>query len=215
MNVLSPFGMSSHQYSNKDAAIYATYIDNTGKPVPTRLNVPENPYINEIINADVILDLGCGIGRNLPWIMDNTHAEYIGLEPNDSMRRFFWDVQEHKHKRFVTLCKDFQELDIACGGSIIDAVVCTFVLQHLTAKLTLPGIMGRNEITQKVMQRCKPGAVWFLYESEYEEEWVRDWARACNIHFDVLIKDYRGLPELTHRENADPATHHHLMIFRT
>ena len=30
------------------------------------------------------------------WIMENTNATYIGLDPNTTMTNFFWDVQEEQ-----------------------------------------------------------------------------------------------------------------------
>ena len=214
MKQLSPFGMSSSDYQSPHAAIDATYIDNRGIPVPTRLDVPENMHVQQLKEAKILLDLGCGIGRNLAWIMENTEAFYLGLDPNPSMLRHFWQVQDKKYLDRVHLCANFEQVDQCLVDERIDYVVSTFVLQHLTTKLVPGGSMNRVDITREVIKRCYPGAPWFCFESEYEEEWINQWATDCNI-VPVVYRNYRGLPELTHRENFNPATHHHLIIFRS
>ena len=39
---------------------------------PTRLAFDDNPFSDDILAAKNILDFGCGVGRNLPWVSETT-----------------------------------------------------------------------------------------------------------------------------------------------
>ena len=96
MNKLKKFGVAGKTYLEAETAKGDTYTTNDGGFPSTNLGCSDNPFIEELNTARYILDFGCGVGRNLAWIMQNTDATYIGLDPNNSMTKFFWDVQEEQ-----------------------------------------------------------------------------------------------------------------------
>ena len=90
---LQKFGVASKDYNAADLAKGDTYTRLDGSFPPTNLACKENPFSDQLKDAKYILDFGCGVGRNLPWIMENTNAIYVGLDPNTSMIQYFWEVQ--------------------------------------------------------------------------------------------------------------------------
>lgn len=217
MKVLKKFGVASENFSSAESARGATYTTRDNKFPPTTLACPGNPYITELNSAKYILDFGCGVGRNLPWIMNNTNAHYIGLDPNTDMTRFFWEVQSNEGhninewKPRVTLINEFSELDTNIK---FDYVVTTFVLQHLGYRYIVINGLNLTEITKKILSRMNDGAVFFAIEHESEEYWIDRWLRECNIKLDTYIRAYKGLPELTERDFTTWGLGHHLMIFK-
>jgi len=196
-------GLAATVYTTLDDAIGNTYTRRDGSHPSTPLMFPDNPFNDNIEVAKNILDLGCGVGRNLEWIMTHTKANYIGLEPNPSMRRFFWEKQDTKWKDRVKLCADFSELD---PNVKFDAVVCTFVFQHIGSRVH-PEVMNIADITKKVFEYSHPDCVWIMYEHEKEEYWISSWLKECAITPSVIMGEYCGIEELTHRGS------HTLIIF--
>lgn len=217
MKILKKFGVAKKDYVNILQARNDTYTTRSNTFPSTNLACDENPYKDELNSAKYVLDFGCGVGRNLRWIMENTTAKYVGLDPNKSMTQFFWEVQYKEHgnlanqwKDRVTIANEFSEIE---PNIRFDYVVSTFVLQHLGYRYVVPGGLNLTEITRKIFSYMNNDAVFFTIEHESEEYWIDRWTQECNITLDVYIRSYKGLPELTHR---DFVTYdgHHLMIFR-
>ena len=172
---------------------------------PTRLANDDNPFSDAILAAKNILDFGCGVGRNLPWIYENTEATYYGIDPNQIMLDNFWVVIDKKYKDRTVLMSDFSELP---DGLIFDMVVSTFVFQHLGYR-SPEDAMNVTDMTQKIMQYTRKGTIWFLLEHEGEESWLDRWFTENDIEPDVFELNYTGLPEMTHRGTAA-----HLIIWK-
>ena len=88
----------------------AEYVIRIFKGSYPKLNFDKKSY-----DGKKICDIGCGVGRNLPWIMENTSAIYVGLDPNTTMTDNFWEVQSQNYnidswKDRVILCNDFNQI---------------------------------------------------------------------------------------------------------
>ena len=216
MKTLKKFGVARHDFTDLRDARGHTYTDSNDKFPSTNLGCKENPFIEQLKSAKYILDFGCGVGRNLQWIMENTDANYVGLDPNKNMTQFFWDVQQldrgdvERWKERVTVVNEFSEIE---PNIKFDYVVSTFVLQHLGYRYVVPGGLNLTEITRKIFSYMNNDAVFFTIEHDSEEPWIDRWTKECDITLDVYIRSYKGLPELTHRDNCTYGGHH-LMIFR-
>jgi len=97
------FGAGAKDYISPEHARKDTYNTKNNKSPPTPLICKANPFNDEIKNAKFILEIGCGIGRNVPWIMENTNAFYYGVDPNDTMLKYFWSITDKKWKNRVAL----------------------------------------------------------------------------------------------------------------
>lgn len=216
MNKLIKFGVASKDYETIDEARGDTYTARDNSFPSTRLNCDENPLRDRLKDANYILDFGCGVGRNLKWIMENTTAIYIGLDPNESMLKHFWDVQINEGynvdvwKDRVRLVSDFDEIPTDIK---FDYVVSTFVLQHLGYRINPNGGMDIDDITKSILSRMQIGGVFFAIEHDSEEPWIDRWLNTNNITPVQYIRSYQGLPELTHRDHVAPNGGHHLIIF--
>jgi 2-polyprenyl-3-methyl-5-hydroxy-6-metoxy-1,4-benzoquinol methylase len=211
MKRLDPIGIASKHFDTVESARGHTYTTTDDKLVPTQLAFSDNPCSFKYLTARTILDIGCGIGRNLPWILHNTRATYIGLDPNASMRTAFAHYQKDylEHEDYIgriLLVGSFDEIPYDIQ---FDAVVCTFVFQHITFRSSEEQ-MNVTDITQEVFKRSTPNAPWLLYEHDQEERgWIDRWFKENNISPFVYSRNYMGIPELTHRGP------HHLIIFET
>lgn len=217
MKILKKFGYGGVDYTELHIARGNTYTTRDDKFPSTNMACAENPFTEQLKSAKYILDFGCGVGRNLQWIMENTDAKYIGLDPNKDMTKFYWDVQrmdrgevEHWKER-ATVVNEFSEIDESIK---FDYVIVTFVLQHLGYRHHVEGGYNLTEITKNILSRMNDGAVFFAIEHDSEEPWIERWLDECRINLDVYIRSYKGLPELTHRDNTAPNGGHHLLIFR-
>ena len=161
----------------------------------TRIANKDNPFNDDILAAKNLLEIGCGVGRNLPWICENTKATYYGIDPNQVMLDSFWIITDDKYKDRTVLMLDFSELP---DGIVFDVVVSVFVFQYLGYRAP-DGAMNITDITQKIMQYTRKGTIWFLLEHEREESWLNRWFDENGIEPDVLKLNYVGLPEMTHR----------------
>lgn len=214
---LVKYGVAAKDFESAQEAHSHTYMKPDGSAPSTPLIFDINPFNEQVKNAKVILDLGCGTGRNLQWIMENTNALYIGIDPNDSMRQFFWDIQDKKWSQVgrVLLFKDFKDYrdmlihDYNLDGVDLsaDVVVCTFVFQHIGFRPPA-GQMNVADITQEARSVSKPNAVWIMYEHDWEEPWMNQWMMECDIFPTVFERDYEGIPELVGRRP------HHLLIWQ-
>jgi SAM-dependent methyltransferase len=216
MPELKKYGVASFDYPTMDWAKGETYTRLDGSFPPTNLACDDNPYKDELRTAKYILDFGCGVGRNMPWIMDNTTATYVGLDPNTHMTQYIWDVQKNEghdvdeFKKRAIICNNFDELpDVK-----FDYIVTTFVLQHLGYRFDNPEVMNITNITHMLKSKAKPETVFFHIEHDSEENWIGRWIEENNINLDVYIRSFKGLPELTDRDNTAPNGGHHLMIWK-
>jgi len=163
----------------------------------------DNPFNEKVRNAKNILEIGCGVGRNVPYLMENTAAKYTGLDPNKvGMLDHFWDIVPTKYQDRVTITDTFDDLK----GEKFDLIICTFVLQHIGYRPDSE-TMNIDDITQKVMEHTSQGTVWFLLEHNFEEDWQTKWMAANGIVPDVFIQPWTRFPELRHR------TEHNLIIW--
>jgi SAM-dependent methyltransferase len=212
---LKKYGVAGRDYNTRESAKGDTYTCLDGSFPSTNLACNDNPYINELNSSKYILDLGCGVGRNLPWIMENTNAIYVGLDPNTTMTQYFWEIQSQQGcnieswKNRVILCNSFDEIS---SDIKFDYVISTFVLQHLGYRFNVSS-MNITDITKAIFKKTKPGTVFFLIEHDNEEDWIPRWLQENDINLDVYIRTYKGLIELTDRDHL---THdgHHLMIWK-
>lgn len=198
------FGLGGVVYDSVEDARGNTYTTSADEYPPTRLVIPENPFNADVLSAKTVIDFGCGTGRNLPWVMENTAAHYVGIEPNPSMRDYFWEVQDHKYKDRVSVISDFSEYTFDAA----DVIISTFVLMHLGYRAP-HGVMNITDITQELIKLGKEGTVWVMFEHEREERWQDRWFYENNVSPDVYIKSYRGWPELLHR-----GLDHNLIIWK-
>lgn len=181
---LEPFGVSVAEYPTLAHARGYTYNTNENEFPPTPIFSPLNPYNEEIKNAKHVMEIGCGVGRNLPIIMEETNAHYYGVDPNVAMTDYFWQLQPEKWKSRVTLCKSFDELPV---GVVMDFVLVTFVFQHIGFRPAAHQ-MNVSDITKQAMQHGDNNTVWFVLEHEREEQWQQRWISDCNIKPDVYYK---------------------------
>ena len=172
---------------------------------PTPLTFEGNPFNDEILAAKNILDFGCGVGRNLPWIAENTNAMYYGLDPNPVMLEEFWNVTDQKYGNMAFLLKSFEEIP---KSMVFDVVVSTYVMQHLGYRPP-KGTMDVTDLTQEIMKHTRKGTIWFLLEHEKEEIWFDRWFTENNIEPDFFELNWSRMEELTHR-----GTDAHLVIFK-
>lgn len=214
---LKKFGYAGSDFTDLTTARGDTYTTKLDEFPSTNIACDENPFREQLETTKYILDFGCGVGRNLRWIMENTDANYIGLDPNTNMTQFFWDVQYKEHGSIVdgwrdrvTVINDFSQIPLVVK---FDYVISTFVLQHLGYRYIVINGMNLTDITQQILSLMNDGAVFFTLEHDTEELWIDRWVRECNIKLDVYIRSYEGLPELTHRDHCT-YDGHHLMIFR-
>lgn len=193
-----------------------TYTTKHNELTPTPFFSPFNPVNDEILAAKNILEIGGGVGRNLPPLMEQTNAHYWCVDPGVEITKYFWDIQDHKYKDRVTLCKDFSELP---NDIKFDAVIVTFVFMHIGYRAPF-GQMNVTDITLEAMKHTNNECVWFVMEHEREERWQEQWLRECNITPIVYFKpggDWSGGGVIPYPE-FEPMTHrgndHNIIIFK-
>lgn len=211
MKKLTGAGVANQSYRDAEHAKSFTYDNLAGDFPTTKLTFKANPYNKKILAAKNVLDFGCGVGRNLHWVMHNTRAHYYGIDTNPDMLKYFWVVNKHllKFKRRVTIANNFDFL-----LNTIDVVLITFVFQHIVNRLP-PEVMNINDITTAIKSHCKKNAVWLMLEHESEAPgWQATWLAANQITPDVYIKNYTT-PALCHQRELCDRGPHNLIIFKT
>lgn len=215
-----PFGVSNVKFTDSNMARGFTYTTSDDKWPATSLAFNGNPYNDDIKNAKHILDFGCGPGRNLQWIMENTNAHYHGIDANPTMLKYFWELQDHKWKDRVSLYESFEQLDekhtIGLRGGFssngqpfdgvytlsFDVIVITFVFQHIGYRPPRD-IMNISDMTQEIKKYTHEGTIWWMLEHQGEEQWYSRWKLDNNIENEVIFRNQQVIPELTHRGNHD------------
>jgi hypothetical protein len=214
MKKFVPYGIAGREFSDADSAKQYTYTkgnehyaDGSFAWPSTKLIHPGNPFNDEIFWAKNILEIGCGCGRNMPWVMEGTEAHYWGIDPNPDMLKYFWDLNDqNKHGHRVHLCKDFSVIpqDIK-----FDVVFSVFVFQHLGFRTPANG-MNVVDITREAMKHTRDGAIWWVFEHEREEPgWVHRWLTELDIQPEYWRDDVDWFEYLNHRHC--PST---LVIFK-
>jgi len=214
---LEKYGVAGIDFTDISTARGYTYTDNLGGFPTTNLACLENPFIEQLNSAKYILDFGCGVGRNLPWIMNHTSAHYVGIDPNKDMLKYFWPVQEaegHDILHWKDRVNLFSSFDEISSDIKFDYVVSTFVMQHLGYRFSTDKKMNLTDITNQILTMVNDGCIFWLLEHDSEEKWIDRWLEETNIKLDVYIRTYKGLKELTHRDHAT-TDGNHLMIFKT
>jgi SAM-dependent methyltransferase len=209
--ILTAFGESNQPFLCADDARGMTYTTKNNEIPPTPFIAPINPFNAEILASKNVLEIGCGIGRNLPFVMEKTNAHYYGVDPAEPMLKYFWDIQDKKWQSRVTLCKSFDELPIDIK---MDFVIVTFVFQHIGYRPKPPS-MNVTDITKEAMKHTHNNTVWFILEHQTEEVWLGRWMNECyiapTIYFNPIgnVMPYPEFEPMTHRGNI-----HNIIIFK-
>lgn len=206
---LERYGVAGIDFESVEKAMAYTY-DTTSKTFPsTELIFKENPFNPQIKSAQKILEIGCGVGRNLKWIMDNTDADYYGVDPNDSMLNYFWDVNDSKYKGRTFLHRNFDKLaDIK-----FDVIISTYVFQHITYR-PQPPEMNIDDITQELFKLAHTETVFLFVEHDKEEPgWIERWFATNGIIPDVYIKNWTVKGRCSQPHQCDRGGHD-LIIFK-
>lgn len=194
---LIPYGIAGRQFTDAEDAKGNTYTEQSGNWPPTRLIHEDNPYSDVVKDAKYILEIGVGCGRNVPYILEETEADFYGIDPNESQLCHFWHyfpvwLNDQKHR--VHLYRDFTELP---EGVTYDVIFSVATLMHLGYRYNVrPNI---TDIVQSALKVLRPGGILWMLEHEREEAWQERMLTECAIEPDVYEKYYTGLPEMTHR----------------
>jgi SAM-dependent methyltransferase len=197
--------VASGEYLTPEQAIDMTYMTRDGGCPPTPFDHPDNPYAAELKDVQNALEIGCGIGRNLPFFMEKTGANFFGIDPNPSMIDNFWKVQDYaKWGDRVHISTSFDEV---VQATKFDMVVSTFVLQHFTHRPP-PDVMNSSDVTREIMKHTIDGCLWFMLEHMHEDDgWLFRWMAEFDVDPEVYIDAWQG-PDMTDRGP------HNLLIFR-
>jgi cyclopropane fatty-acyl-phospholipid synthase-like methyltransferase len=210
MKTFKPFGMAAGNYSSLGEAAINTYQDAEGKMPPTPLAFPDNPFSAECLAAKNIFEIGSGVGRNIPWVMEHTQADYWSVEPNETMRKYVWDFNDRKYYDRVMLYPNF----IPIPPITFDVVLSTFVFQHI-GYMPSDEIDNVTDITNHIRKFTHKGTIWILIEHDSEDKtWINRWFKEQNITPDVYIRGFKGIPEITARDSCAPNGGHHLIIWK-
>lgn len=209
MKEFKAFGVASKMYNNAKEAADDTYTTKEGKLESTPLIFEDNPFNDDVKEANNIFEIGFGVGRNVPWIMENTNAHYYGVEPNPTMFNAFWEYNNIKYQDRIHIYQDFKELPKKIK---FDAVLSTFVLQHI-GYMPPKNIMNVNDIISNIRLYTQPDTIWIMLEHDSEDSWIEQMFNDQDISPDVYIRRYKGIESMTHRDHTTH-TGHHLIIWK-
>ena len=119
-------------YSCGQAHWYKPFMKNIWNPLIA--NKAENEFIkfvtHNINEKKSILEIGCGIGRNLETILKNKlkFKSYTGIDFSESMLKIA-DRKYNKIKNVKFIKKDVS--DLSSLNSKFDIIICTWVLSHV------------------------------------------------------------------------------------
>ena len=193
------------------AAMGQAYSGNDDEPVSFPMEFEDNPYSDECVNANSLFEIGFGCGRNAIGIHRDTDIHYHGLEPNETMSKWFWDWNDKKYEKRTSLYKDWDEIE---DGTKFDVMLSTFVLQHITYKNS--DMWNVTDIIKKMKEYAHEDTTWILYEHDGEHEgWIDRMLSECGIAPIVYHRGYTGIENHTHRDNlVGNQQGHHLLIWR-
>ena len=168
------YGIASGNFKSLNEALAHSKIQD--KLVKSPIVFPQNPFNQHILESNNILEIGCGTGRNLEWILNNTKATYIGLDPNISMLNYFWEQNcgyNYMNKRIHITSDIYNSI---LQSKKYDVILSTFVFQHIAYNPT-ENIMNIDDITQIILRFTNKETVWFLIEHEGEQKdgWFDRW----------------------------------------
>jgi len=208
---LRPHGKDPIFFQNKDEAMGWTYTANDGSIPSFPLDFEDNPYSDECMNAKNLFEIGMGVGRNAIGIHKNTNIHYHGLEPNESMGKWFWEWNDKKYEERTSLYTNWDEIE---KGTKFDVMLSTFVLQHITYKN--PSAWNVSDIVNKMKEYAHEDTTWILYEHDGEYGgWIDKMFNECGITPEVYQRGYTGIEDHTHRDNSvGNRQGHHLIIWR-
>lgn len=207
MKFLHPYGVSYKQFTDPVEARGFTYTTKDDRCPSTPIIFDDNPYNENIKNARYVLDVGCGIGRNLQGVMENTNAVYYGFDPNPDMMKFFWNWQDTKYKDRVILVGSLDDIP---SEMKFDLVLITFVFQHI-GYMPLGSVMNVADIGKEVSRFTQPETVWEMYEHDGENDWIQRWFDDMKIDAKNITykRNYTEFSEL-----IDRGSNHHLILFK-
>ena len=207
MNKFEAYGLGATNVTNLANSTAVLFPLKNIKVVPsTPLCCKSNPFCKEIKEAKNILEIGCGFGRNVTWIIENTNAKYFGIDPNKSVAASFQERNRRHDKDRIYFTHEFDEI---ITENKYDVILTTYVFQHLAPQPTKLDVMNLNEITEEIFKVTKPGTIWFLIDHEAEKRhWQRDWFKRFNIKPEIYIKDCQDFEEI------HPIGKHNLTIFK-
>ena len=210
------FGVASKHYVNAKEAFMETYSTDQcdvdkGEIYSTNLTFPDNPYNDDVKKAKVIFEIGFGVGRNLKWIMENTDADFYGVEPNKTMLEHFWTINDTKYKNRVHLFENFDDIpkDVK-----FDVVLSTYVFQHI-GYMPPTDVQNISDITNSIMEYTEKDTVWLLIEHDGEDDWIQRWFDTHDIKPQVYKRSYTEQEKWTHRDSTvGNGQGHHLIIWK-
>ncbi|MFP4521561.1 MAG: FAD-dependent monooxygenase [Fibrobacterota bacterium] len=147
----------------------------------------KNPFASRMLDSKVVLDFGCGSGRNAPWVFENTGAFYLGIDPNPYMTGHFWDNNDKKYSRRAYITNSFDERVRYYEGKV-DLVLTTFVFQHIGFRPS-GDVMNISDLTSRIKKLMKKDSIWVLYEHENEEKWVERWLLENDLKLLLQVRD--------------------------
>ena len=207
--ILERYGVAGIDFDSLEKAKAYTYDTQQQTFPSTELTFRENPFNTEVLNAKNILEIGCGVGRNLPWIMKNTKANYVGIDPNESMLSYFWEVNPTEYKNRTNLYTNFDSIK----NIEFDIVICTYVFQHISYRPKSPE-MNIDDITQELFKVTNKDSIFIFVEHSKEEEgWIEKWFKSNKIIPDVYIKDWTIKGRCSQEHQCDRGIHD-LIIFK-
>ena len=206
---LNAYGVASLDFPNIEMAKAFTYDDAVGSFPPTPLIFDENPFNHQVLNAKNILEVGCGVGRNVPWVVSSTKTKYYGIEPNPSMLRYFKVQNESVPSDRCEIHSSFESLP----EIKFDVIFFTFVLQHITYRPENES-MHIDHIIQQCFKYANQETVFILIEHEQEEPgWLEKWFKNNSIIPDVYIRDWTRKGKCSINSITDRGSHD-LIIFK-
>lgn len=150
-----------------------------------------------------VLDVGCGNGKLVPWLMERGVSSYVGIDLNPNFIKIASDRYADSHVAFVE--GDLLTLDEykALRGKSFDVVLCIAVLHHL------PSESMRVKALTNLKQRVAQGGVvcmtnWNLFQIFGASKSVWKYARARKkTGDDRLYADLSWRDLLTHWKSGE------------
>lgn len=125
-------------------------------------------FLNKYTEDNLILDLGCGNGRN----MVHNHLKFIGIDNCD---------------KFIHICKrkglevyNYNITDIRLNSDLVDAIICNAVFHHLST------VEDRVEALKEMKRLVKPGgkiliSVWSINQPANSKRYFNNYGNSIEI----------------------------------
>lgn len=203
MKTFRKFGVASKNYDNHFDAATDTYGTKSGIWPPTPICIPENPFLEECKHARNVLEIGCGVGRNLHSVMTETNANYYGIDPNENMTRWFWEHGDNSKWRDRAVIGN--SFDVLPKDLRVDLVLSIFVLQHIGFRPD-SSTMDVYDIGMKIKEYTVDGCIWYMLEHNHEErDWLQVWLTMMEFVpvIKIPVESVPSLHEMTSRGTHD------------